>query len=368
MQFFFFGYLIFLLSLLLRSLPAWCFKVKVLNRNINIKKWNGSGSKLYSTPLAEEEEEDASDRRSYTKDWIRFAARIAYDGRSFYGWQTQDDEDNVRTVQGVLSRALSKRFNRPIRVTGASRTDQGVSARGQAIHFDIPISAVTSAETTEDEKVKKEKTTKKRSPTFTDNLQFTLNRMLPDDVRIFNLTIAPNSSSSSSSSSCGKNLWHSTKDATGKLYVYKFCTNSFVDPLKRRYCAHVYRKFDPNVFLKCLSAFVGTHDFAAFANRVEHTANELEERGSQFTSIRTINSINLIDEGEGYWRVEIHLESALYRMCRNIIGTSLFVASGDMAFETLQALLQNGGSRNDNKAKSAPPEGLCLEHVYYEGF
>lgn len=294
---------------------------------------------------------------SYSKDWIRFAARVAYDGTKFFGWQTQDNEDQVRTIQGVLSNTLSKRFNRQLRVTGASRTDYGVSARGQAIHFDIPLTAVTTAESIEKGK--------KRTPSFNENLQYTLNRMLPLDVRIFNLTVAPSSSKSGDNQGCD-HLWHATKDAVGKLYVYRFCTNEFVDPLRRHYCAHVYRKFDPNLFSKCLQAFVGTHDFAAYGNRIEHTANELQERGAHFSSIRTVHSIDLIDEGGGYWRVEIRLESALYRMCRNIIGTSLHVASGSMDYETLQNLLLTGASRNENKAKSASPEGLCLEKVYYE--
>ncbi len=113
--------------------------------------------------------------------------------------------------------------------------------------------------------------------------------------------------------------------------------------------------------------YVGTHDFRAFANRVEHTYRDYQEKGDyDFSTIRTVNWIKFIDEGDDFYRVDVHLGSALYRMVRNIIGSSLYVATGQMDVDKLTYLLKEAPTRQNNKAKSAPPEGLTLEEVYYD--
>ena len=172
------------------------------------------------------------------QQYTRYVARVMYDGTSFRGWQDQAVEKSregtrIRTVQGVLTKQLSSRFNKKVTCTGASRTDLGVHSRGQAIHFDVWNQAVC-----ED----------------LPHLEYCLNRMLPDDVRIFNVSAAP----------LGKTEqvmigepWHATKSATGKLYVYRFCTNEFVDPMLRRYCTHVYVPTDMELLDKCLQVFPG---------------------------------------------------------------------------------------------------------------
>jgi tRNA pseudouridine38-40 synthase len=319
----------------------------------------------------------------------RYCARVMYDGSSFRGWQDQalplaagmdprvddipvlDDDDSadggegghsingvassttdkkarwnpsIRTVQGTISKCISRRFNKQIRVVGAGRTDQGVSARGQAIHFDLPLE-LSEAEAS--------------------NAMFTLNRMLPDDIRLYNLTMAP---LGTPEQAMRDEPWHATASATGKLYVYRFCTNAYVDPLRRRHCAHLYVPTDLEVFERCLQLFVGTHDFRAFANRIEHTQKQFDGKNVELSTIKTVESVDLFDEGNGYYRVEVRLVGALYRMVRNIIGTSWEVAQGRLPSGLIESLLKDAPSRNANKAKSAPPEGLCLEHVFYDHY
>jgi tRNA U38,U39,U40 pseudouridine synthase TruA len=85
--------------------------------------------------------------------------------------------------------------------------------------------------------------------------------------------------------------------------------------------------------------------------------------------LEQVNSISLVDEGGGYYRVDVHVESALYRMIRNIVGSSFDVACGQMSLQTLKRLLEDASaSRQDNKAQSAPPEGLALEMVFYDNY
>lgn len=275
----------------------------------------------------------------------RYVARVMYDGTGFRGWQEQLGA-NMRTVQGVVSHRLSKRFNTVVRATGASRTDLGVHARGQAIHFEIP-------EPCND----------------LEKLEYTINRMLPDDVKLFNISNMP---IGTPEQEIAGEPWHATASATGKLYLYRFCTNTFVDPTRRRYCAHVYQPTDIEILKKCLEVFVGTHDFRAYANRIERLEAGFQELDRDFTTTRTIHSINLTEDDhyKGYYTIAFHLESALYRMVRNIVGSSLSVAQGGSGidFELMQKLLHEGCDRKMNKAMPAPPEGLTLEHVYYHHY
>lgn len=325
-----------------------------------------------------------------------------YDGSRFKGWQDNGIEGtNLNTVQAILKLKLSERLATPINAVGASRTDAGVHARGQVIHFDTP-SPITDI------------------PKF----EYTINRLLPDDIRMFNVSLSPGGSPSDT---VKRDLFHATKYATGKYYSYTLCTNKIVDPMLRRYCGHVYFPVDMSVFRLCLNLFVGTHDFAAFAHKVEYRRREFESRNFEFSSIKTIHSAELVElphYGPGYYRVDIRLNSALYHMVRNVVGTCAYAAAGRMSLTDVQTMLGPSilstldtacnseypdddeeeltapyerrvaddrdfqsiisdktrmsseksadmmarAMRSPHLARPAPPEGLCLEHVYYDDY
>lgn len=273
----------------------------------------------------------------------RYVARVCYDGTAYRGWQEQDPK--TRTVQATISRELTRRFGTTIKVSGASRTDFGVHARGQACHFDLEPNQMKGS---------------------LQNFEFTFNQMLPKDIKISNVSYAP---FGTPEQVVTDDIFHATKSAVGKLYVYRFCTNTFVDPIFRNYYAHFYRPMNMQLFEACLQKFVGTHDFRAFGNRLEKLAKQYEgTRYADIDTIRTVHSAKLIDEGGGYYRIEFHIKSALYRMIRNIVGTSAFVATGMMDEVTLQSLITAAPSRQENCAMSAVPHGLTLEHVYYDNY
>ena len=275
----------------------------------------------------------------------RFVGRVQYDGAGFRGWQDQDPR--LRTVQGTMNKLFRQRFSRDkVHVTGSSRTDFGVHAKGQAFHFDLPDEAAQTLLSSPEDRAK---------------LSFTMNRMLPDDIKIYNVSLAPIVQ--------GEPYFHAIASAVGKHYSYTFSTNPFVEPHRRRYCAHVWRPIDLELFSRCLECFVGESDFNSFANRIEHNTRDFPpERLAKFSTRRRIFSISLSETEPGYHRVDLHLESALYRMIRNIVGTSLLVAEGKMSYAALQDLLVRHPSRAENKAMSAPPEGLCLEKVYFSHY
>lgn len=346
---------------------------------------------------------------------FRYISRVSYDGTRFKGWQDNGIEGkNLNTVQAILKLKLSERLGASINVVGASRTDAGVHARGQVIHFDTPKLI---------ENISK--------------FEYTINRLLPDDIRMFNVSISPGGSPNDE---IKMNLFHSTKYATGKYYSYTFCTNKIIDPTLRRYCGHIYFPIDISIFEKCLALFVGTYDFSSFAHKVEFRRREFKSRNFEFSTIKTIQSAELIslpyhsghggdssnsssNSNSGYYRVDIRLNSALYHMVRNIIWTCAFAAGGltslhevkamlgprlEMTHSDVSALLcfsdisddclsddedddsntinNTNGNTNDSEllvaesveiatreraphlARPAPPEGLCLEHVYYDDY
>ena len=145
----------------------------------------------------------------------RYALRIAYDGTLFKGWQIQP---HSRTVQGELCKALTQRFaGQPIRLLGASRTDTGVHARGQAAHCDLPIDALDGDAVA--------------------LLEHQINRILPDDVRVFDLRVAPPPKVWQTEQDLP---WHAIANSRGKVYEYALTARrGSQDPLSRLYRAHV---------------------------------------------------------------------------------------------------------------------------------
>lgn len=273
----------------------------------------------------------------------RFVARVCYDGTEFKGCQEQ--VPRIRTVQGTISKTLTQRYGINTRTAFASRTDLGVHARGQVFHFDLEPHML--------------------NPGQFDQFEYQFNCMLPPDVKVFNLSYAPLGNDEQAAVG---DIFHSTASSTGKLYIYRFCTNKFVDPIFRNYYSHFYRPMDMAVFEKCLQQFVGTHDFRAYANRIEKLVQDFNYRGREVDTFRKVKSIKLVDEGKGYYRVEFNIQSALYRMIRNIVGTSMWVAIGEMDLERLIKLLVEAPSRTQNQAMSAQAQGLTLEHVYYDHY
>ena len=283
-----------------------------------------------------------------TEATVRYRCRVTYDGTSFCGFQLQHDKKQ-RTVQGETERVLSARFNRLIRVVGAGRTDAGVHSRGQAVHFDLYRN--------ETEKMKEDSRT---------CLEMSMNRMLPMDVRVWNVGQAPLPCEEWVNGRRSIHAWNVMRKCNAKLYSYRLCVGDSMDPVERytRWQLDWGHEIDPKYLLKILKHFEGTHDFSLFANALEQ--NE-RKTGKPMSTIRTIHSVNLVHEKGDHYRIDVYLEGALYKMVRNIVGTALEVCRGRMSEEKFLEILHHPSRfiRKDNLAKPAPPQGLTLEHVFY---
>jgi tRNA pseudouridine38-40 synthase len=261
----------------------------------------------------------------------------------------------------VLERALSQRLQQhPVRVVAAGRTDAGVHARGQAIHFDY-----TNA-----------RDSKPLSDGQLMQIEYSWNRMLPSDVRVFHLQRAPPPFLKAVNGTSRLVRWNAMMDCTGKLYSYRLNLHPHaMDPMQRfaRWHPDFPLQIDVQQLDRVLRLYEGTHDFRAFAGQVE----QLEKAtGAKVDTTRRVYSATLVDEGEHNYRIDFHLEGALYKQVRNMVGAAIDVcrrgrSSGDssplhLSEERLEWLLRSGqATRRDNRSKPAPPQGLVLEQVYF---
>ena len=258
----------------------------------------------------------------------RYKCEVAYDGTYFSGWQVQRNAKH-RTVAGTLESTLCTYFSLDpanFYVLGSSRTDSGVHARGQVCHFTLPNPCEPEVALPE------------------------INKFLPQDLRILNMEPV------------GMDF-HAIASSTAKLYCYRMSISDVPQsPFKRLYRSQVQRGVDLGVLEEAVKAFEGTHDFRAFAGQVEQ---KQKASGKPVSTVRTVHSVKIIPSPEGNVEILFLLEGALYKMVRNMVGTSVACARGEIGIETLKGMLERGLQRKENRAKPAKPEGLTLEKVWF---
>lgn len=289
-----------------------------------------------------------------TVPMTRFVARLAYEGTHFNGWQYQVKS---RTVQLEVERSLNASLATSpasslldkvcIRAVAAGRTDAGVHARGQVIHFDYPTVAVTEQNLGE--------------------FEAGLNARLPPDIRVWNISHAP---PPRENNLAAQGDWHAMYNSCGKLYTYRFSTRSVADPFQRRTRVTVPRgeELDLDKLAKMASIFEGTHDYQNFANRLLHK-RRMSKKGEEFTTKRYVASVQLVKEREGEYRLDVRLDGALQRMVRNMMGGLWSVARGDMEADELRRALDGPlYPPGRSPIRAAPAHGLTCEWVYYDDY
>lgn len=244
---------------------------------------------------------------------MRIALGVEYDGSGYHGWQRQ--EPGVATVQGELEAALSRVANTEVRVICAGRTDAGVHATGQVVHFD------TDADR--------------------DNRSwvFGANANLPDDVAVRWATRVPEH-------------FHARFSAVSRQYRYIICSDPVRPALFRRQVTWNYRHLDVERMRAALPHLRGRHDFTAY--RSVHCQAQ--------SPVRTLEHLDLHQQGP-LLVLEVRADAFLMHMVRNIAGVLMSIGSGrrdpDWAGEVLAARDRRAGG------VTAPPWGLYLVHIGY---
>jgi tRNA pseudouridine38-40 synthase len=244
----------------------------------------------------------------------RYKCTVSYDGTYFSGYQVQP---NKRTVQSELERALQKiHKGEAVKVTASGRTDAGVHANGQVIHFDSSL-AIPEA-----------------------RWIIAINSLLPDDVSILSVEKV-------------HETFHARFDTVAKEYHYHLLLSSKRDPFLRHYAYRYTYPLNVEAMKEASRYLLGTHDFTSFCS----AKTEVEDK------VRTIHEINFSIEKEQLL-IRFNGNGFLYNMVRILVGTLLEVGSGDRKPEEIIEILE----KKDRQfaGKTAPAHGLYLWKVFYK--
>lgn len=244
----------------------------------------------------------------------RMKATICYDGTDFSGYQVQPGK---RTVQLEIEKVLAKMHKgKEIRITSSGRTDARVHATGQVIHFDTPLSIPN------------------------EGFKKALNTQLPSDIRVVDMESVDQS-------------FHARFSAKGKRYRYIWNCEEVQSPFRRNYSVETKGiKPDVSKMLEGASYILGTHDFSCFC----------ASNTSVVDKVRTVHSLEFEWHGE-----ELHMviegNGFLYNMVRIIAGTLWEVGIGKRSASSIEEIIAS--KSRENAGKTAPPQGLYLEKVFY---
>ena len=248
----------------------------------------------------------------------RLRIDVAYDGTAFFGWATQPDK---RTIQDLVESAVACISRSSVESVVAGRTDAGVHATGQVIHVDLPETVFADGLTYRD-------------------LRYKLNRILDEDVRIMEISDAPEG-------------FHARFSALRRIYTYKIVDNNeVIAPLSRYDVAPWYRPLDVDLINKASALVLGHHDFAAFC--------KFKEGG---TTIRTLEKYQWRRDSQGLLTAEVVADAFCYSMVRNLVGAVICVADGRKDPSWIQELLANKERVSDSLV--FPARGLSLTRVEY---
>ena len=243
----------------------------------------------------------------------RLRLDLSYDGTNFSGWAVQPDR---RTVQQVIEDAISTVAQAKAETIVAGRTDAGVHATGQVIHVDLPDSLEFS------------------------DLAYKLNRILDEDIRVNQISIAPPA-------------FHARFSALRRYYEYRILDeNKVIPPLARFNTESWYRPLDVDVMNQASALLLGTHNYAAFCKFREGA-----------TTIRTLETFSWRRDRDGYLIGDVIADAFCYSMVRNLVGAIVCVADGRKDLSWITTLLEDKERVSDSLV--FPARGLSLYKVDY---
>jgi tRNA pseudouridine38-40 synthase len=244
---------------------------------------------------------------------MRIALGIEYDGSRFLGWQTQPGGGSV---QDALEQALEGIAGSAIKTTCAGRTDRGVHARGQVVHFDTEVERPESAWVRG------------------------VNALLPDSVAV---------------------LWarrvgiefHARYSAFARTYRYVLLNRPVRPALAARHVGWYHAPLSVGAMQQAAALLAGEHDFSAFRS------SECQAK----SPVRTVHELKVEKSGQ---RIDFVLRANafLHHMVRNIVGTLVYIGKGRHPAGWAREVLESR-----NRALAAPtfaPEGLYLETIEYD--
>lgn len=243
---------------------------------------------------------------------MKFALGVEYDGREFHGFETQP---NGRTVQACLEAALSKVADHPVRTVCAGRTDAGVHALGQIVHFESRAERPLNA------------------------WVFGANANLPKDVCVNWSRSVPDE-------------FHARFSATARRYRYVILNRTTRPAALRGRVSWEYRLLEIERMQAAADYLLGEHDFSSFRGA-----------GCQSrSSVRRIHRLEISRRGP-FVLIDVTANAFLLHMVRNISGVLMDIGAGKAPVEWAQSVLRALDRRRGGA--TAPPDGLYLVQVDY---
>ena len=242
----------------------------------------------------------------------RVAAGLEYDGSQFFGWQHQS---HARSIQQTLNAAISTVANEAVTTAAAGRTDAGVHACGQVVHFDSTASRSLRS------------------------WLLGINSNLPPDMAVqWVRFVSPE--------------FHARYSALSRTYRYVILNRDVRAPLERDRAWCLRGVLAVRGMAEAAGQLLGEHDFSAFRGA-----------GCQARSpVRRLEKLTVTHDGD-YVHVEVRANGFLYHMVRNIVGALVRIGNGDAEPAWLGALLASRDRRLG--APTAPAGGLYLTEVQY---
>ena len=243
---------------------------------------------------------------------MRIALGIEYDGSSYFGWQRQKDVDSV---QAQLELTLSKIANEPIQVQCAGRTDSGVHATGQVVHFETNSERSLTAWT------------------------LGVNANLPDTIAVCWAKEVDDE-------------FHARFSATARRYRYIIYNDRLRLGIHRHGVSHYHGDMNESLMHEAAQALIGEHDFTSFRAVQCQSA----------TPFRNVHRIQVTRRGK-FIIVDIAANAFLHHMVRNIVGSLLEIGLGKQPVNWMQTLLDLKDRKH--AAATSKAAGLYLVHVTY---
>jgi tRNA pseudouridine38-40 synthase len=238
---------------------------------------------------------------------------LEFDGTDFHGWQHQP---GLRTVQGVLTRALEAMTRESHLLRSSSRTDAGVHASAMPVMFktgrDIPLEGVVRG----------------------------LNGALPPDLAVREALEMPEG-------------WDPRWNSVGKTYIYRIRTAPIPSAHDARFVWNLARSLDVSAMQTGAAHLLGTHDFSAF-------------RAAECDSVSTERDMWAVDVKafEDEVRVRVYANAFMRNMVRIIVGTLVEVGLGRFVPDAVADILASGD--RTRAGRTVPSRGLCLKEVFFE--
>lgn len=246
----------------------------------------------------------------------RYKAIISYDGTLFSGFQRQP---GARTVQEEIEKTLARlNSGKLVTIHAAGRTDAGVHAYGQVVHFDLP----------QERDVEK--------------LRFGLDTQCPDDIDIVKVEVVSEN-------------FHARYQKHLKTYEFLVDIGRPKNPMMRHYATAYPYPVDISLMQEAIKNLIGTHDFTGFTASGTSVENK----------VRTITAASLsVDAKTGFLVFTFSGNGFLYKQVRNMVGTLLKIGNGCMPVSQIKTVLD---SRNrDLAGPTAAGNGLYLKEIIYE--